>query len=1178
MAGKSKDKQEQRKTVFKEGVGLRIPVYDAATEKFLSEPETRRYSMLELLFEPEEIESLAIVKIDKESEESDPLKGIRFDDGVKRIAAFSSGDSVYYAQKETARKLHQFFETQSESACRYGSLLASSCNEEAQLLEDTDGEPIRVKIVNFESEDPAEREEAARYATGDCHGKISPRLAKMLGGKGNRPFQFRFAWKQEWGNKGDGNPQVSFLAKGTFLPSRKLTQKEGYDLILDKSSIKGINEDKGERIPCGDYELPKAVIGNRSNAQLQNYDNSWQINMWYSQAAIEKDINPETLQEAQKLAEIQKDPLKLARHLVERYDKRQEFIDSEDSDSSPTAEDESQERSESRLISILRNDKYGQLLDHPKVADFMRSQLAKRWKDLAVNGAVGHGSAMAQPADDLKKGTIVAPYMKDGEEVIVTRYPIVSKDNIRRYTVDNKQRPDLKRYKGCAFIRSDQAMEHHQCDFDGDQLVITPTSRFPNMAKETKHANEEREFDKVQKRKKISYSEAKCGGDDPRIGQRRGKATIRPGDKKYTTLREIAAAVPKNNIGRVATAIGKVQTSQPQSGEPQKLFERRKRKMLGKLFDALQIEVDSPKSATRMDDYHPDLIESVNKWHKKYPSPIFDFKNQKQYPQVYKTAPLPTFGTNNINTIAENAVNPAWQKTRIRSRHRNEFRYLISPPQSKKAQESWQKHYVQWAEDLKQNYNERSRDIHQDFSGDPEAIREEFGKLYEDMRGDIEQSFTPEERQLAAAALWRVETTDPNLNEPRKAAAKLSRKLNTTFSLEPDFQRQGDLVAQDTYVLDVPFERYPKKDGKILKNKGQDLASKFKQALDEQGVEYEATIHSELPMVRFALTNPDEKLIHNLENKYGGNDNYHLNNSELTYRTRQKGELRNISDRIVPPASYHRWLENSEDITPKSALTLNLFTEEVCDSLQSYQFDKAELVGQRFNDYQDTDFSSPQLQSKKFSLTVTTLDDPGNQYDGTPIVQLKGKNLAMFSKESPKLPPGATFKATIEPGKGSSLKLNIDPDSVTLPEVEAPEVEEQKNETTRAKLDISYDINQRFKDNNTEAQPSRITTQKETASEALRKAIKETFSDTGNRKIKVANWTAFVNTKNGDYSVRDGNRKIISQGNLETGEVRKPLNERNTQRFNQQIKEADKTNQNALSQQPNQRKREAISL
>ena len=652
------------------------------------------------------------------------------------------------------------------------------------------------------------------------------------------------------------------------------------------------------------------------------------------------------------------------------------------------------------------------------------------------------------------------------------------------------------------------------------------------------------------------------------------KKTIKPGDKKYATLREIAAAAPQNNIGRVATAIGKVQTSQPQSGEPQKLFERKKRQMLGKLFDALQIEVDSPKSATRMEDYYPDLIQDVAKWHQKYPSPIFDFKNQKQHPQVYKTAPLPTFGGNNINTTAENAVNPAWQKTRIRSRHRNEFRYLISPPEGKKARENWEKHYLPWAEDLKQRYSQRSREIHQNFPGDPEAIREEFGKLYEDMRGEIDQSFTPKERQLAAAALWRVETTDPNLSEPRKAATKLSRQLNTTFSLEPDFQRQGNLVAQDTYVLDVPFESYGKKDGKLLRNKGQDLASRFKQALDDKGVEYEATVHSELPMVRFALINPDDKLIQNLENKYGDNDNYHLSNSELTYRTRQKGELRNISDRIVPPASYHRWLENSEDITPKSALTLNLFTEEVCDRLQSYQFDRAELVGQRFNDYQDTDFSSPSLQGKKFSLTVTTLDDSGNQYDGSPIVQLKGKNLAMFSKESPKLPPGATFQATIEPGNGSSLRLNIDPDSVALPESETPEVEEDKNKITEGRLNITYNLSQRLKGVTPEAKPN-ITKKEESASEVLKQAIGEAFNKTRNRKIKVGKWTAFVNTKNGNYAVRDTNRKIISKGNLETGEVEKPLNKKNTQQFNKQIKE---TAQTASIPRSKRRKPEAISL
>jgi len=176
-----------------------------------------------------------------------------------------------------------------------------------------------------------------------------------------------------------------------------------------------------------------------------SYENSWQFSIWYSESAIETDIATPTKVEAQKLADLQNNRLQLAKYLVEQHDKKAVFqanINESDSGLEDEA-DEKTQRNQSRLISILRNDKLGQLLDFPKVVDFMQEQLAKKWKDLAIKGAIHHGSAMAQPCENLNPGTIVAPQLRHGTEVIVTRYPIVSKDNIRRYTVDNKSGSSL---------------------------------------------------------------------------------------------------------------------------------------------------------------------------------------------------------------------------------------------------------------------------------------------------------------------------------------------------------------------------------------------------------------------------------------------------------------------------------------------------------------------------------------------------------------------------------------------------------------------------------------------------------------------------------------------------------------------------------------------------------------
>jgi hypothetical protein len=793
-----------RKTSLIEGEGLKIPVIDMSLGEnriYLSEPETIRDSMLELICTEDELESLVIVKPDKNNRDINQLDKIDFGDRSKRHVIFSTGNNVYFGDSYLVDKIRQnFFATKVDHACRYGSLLTSSCLEGVVEIDDSnDGQPIRVKIVDSQSSDPKQRQEAAQFYTGDCHGKISPQFARRLGAEHDRPFQFRFAWMQEWAAEKDelNTPNTSFLAKGTFLPNAALTEKRSYDIILDRSSIKGIEKKYLDKlVPCGDYQLPKAVIGNRSNAITQEYENSWQFSIWFSTEAIEKDIVPATSEVAQKLAQIQKDPSALSQYLIEGSDRRSAFQNTEnelnlDDNSEPEG------RNESRFLSILRSDHLGLLSGFPKLVDFQRSQLQKLWLDLALKGAIRHDSAMAQPCDSLKEGTIVAPHLTDGEEVIVTRYPIVSKDNIRRYTVDNAQAPSLLHYRDCVFIRPDQAMKHHQCDFDGDQLVVTPTDRFPNIAREILHANAEREYSQVQKRDKVDY-----------------------GPPQYQNLRQVAVAIEQNSIGYIATLIGRVQSSvsPARSSELQDRFEDKKRLLLGSLFDALQIEVDSPKSSTRFQDYHPNLIERAKKWIEKYPSYLFDFKKD---PLTYKTAPIPIEGDNPINCIADRAVNPHWQQSQIPVRDRHYFHFVFSPPKNKKELEYWQQECLPWADEIKERFSSRAMEIYRTHSNNTEAIKEEFARFYEDLRAEIQIDFpTSAERRLAANALWHRETTNPNLDEYRRECNKLSRQLKVTFNLEENYRRLHDLIPKDTWILSVPFERYlrNKETGAVLRD------------------------------------------------------------------------------------------------------------------------------------------------------------------------------------------------------------------------------------------------------------------------------------------------------------------------------------------------------------------------
>ena len=1123
--------QNLRTTELTAGEGLKIPVFDMSLSdgktkaRYQAEPEVLRNSMLELLFEPEELKSLVIVKPDPEDNRHDPLKNIDFGDDIKRRVAFSSGKNVYFADKELSTKLLSIFATQPDHACRYGSLLVSSCTQGATLLDSSqDGQTVKVKIVDSQSDNEGEKAEARKWQTGDCHGKISPALAQQLRGNRNRPFQFRMAWMQEWEQEDCQTPEISFLAKGTLLPDAELTDNSGFDIILDRSSIKGVDKEQlASLIPCGDYEFPQLLLGNRGNAKISDYENSWQFSIWYSENAIQADIVPATQTEAEKLASLQNNRIQLAQYLVEQHDKKAAFKANlnEEETGFDELDDEKTKRNESRLISILRNDKLGQLLDFPKIVDFMQEQLAKKWKDLAIKGAVHHGSAMAQPCEDLQPGTIVAPHLRNGTEVIVTRYPIVSKDNIRRYTVNNKQKPELMQYKGCVFIRPDQAMQHHQCDFDGDQLVVTPAARLPHIAQQTRHANEENEYSPIEKRAKIDYTQA----------------TDEEGAPKYTKLRQIAVAIAKNKIGWVATLIGRVQSSAPDSEQPENLFNQQKRKLLGKLFDALQIEVDSPKSATRLEDHHPTLLETAKKWSEQHPCHLFDFKDD---PRLYKTMPLPTQDNTAINCIAKQAVNPEWEPTRLKSRHRDEFRYLFSPPEDLDKREKWEKYYLSWAQEMKERYRERMGEIYEQHSDDLTSLKEAIGKLYESLRTDVAEAFPkPKQRFLAASAMWHVETTNPNLEVPRKACKELSRQLEIEFHLEPDYERLHEAIPKDTYILSVPFEQFVKdENGKIVKDKnrrpmGQDLASKWKEKLDRKNIQYEATLHPSLPMVNFALLEPSDKLIDILDKNYGDNVN-DIDSLDLTYRD-GLGRTQNVSDRIVPPSEY-TWLE-SQNQTPKAALVLNLFTDEICQQLQTFQFDKAELIGQKHNDFKDVDFSSRKWKGKTLTFEVGSFSSPDPRYNGSPIVLLDGKQLAMFSANSPKLPIGATFEATIEPSpKGSSLLLNIDPESVKLIESVESQIEEHSETKSESMTKKQHQTN---------------------LSQLLKDAIYEVYEQTGATEFQIGNWTAKVSNARNNLRclVRDEDENAIFAADLKTGRIIKELSEVNSDKFLEQLLE-----------------------
>jgi hypothetical protein len=204
---------------------LQIPVIDMSVDggTYLAQPEIIRDSLLELICTNKDLQSLVIVKPDSNNKDITQLNNVDFGDDIARGIVFSSGKNVYFGDENVIKKIRgAFFSFQPDQACRYGSLLVSSCNEGAFLFHDREDEKaLRVKIVDSSSNNPKEKAEAKKLFTGDCHGKISPELAAQLNGQHDRPFQFRMAWMQQWSKENLNCPDRSFLAKGTFLQKKQ---------------------------------------------------------------------------------------------------------------------------------------------------------------------------------------------------------------------------------------------------------------------------------------------------------------------------------------------------------------------------------------------------------------------------------------------------------------------------------------------------------------------------------------------------------------------------------------------------------------------------------------------------------------------------------------------------------------------------------------------------------------------------------------------------------------------------------------------------------------------------------------------------------------------------------------------------------------------------------------------
>ncbi len=136
--------------------------------------------------------------------------------------------------------------------------------------------------------------------------------------------------------------------------------------------------------------------------------------------------------------------------------------------------------------------------------DRLKKFTKNSWRDFREGRSIKFQSGLAQPSLDLKKDEVCIPTIPDGEEVIVTRSPLINSNGV--IVLKNKHLPQLKNLFGCVHIHPETAATNLQGDFDGDRLAYELASKYPLLTAEIKEAlKPENRYPEVIKLAKIPY-------------------------------------------------------------------------------------------------------------------------------------------------------------------------------------------------------------------------------------------------------------------------------------------------------------------------------------------------------------------------------------------------------------------------------------------------------------------------------------------------------------------------------------------------------------------------------------------------------------------------------------------------------------------------------------------------
>ena len=444
--------------------------------------------------------------------------------GLHMILA--NGRSAYFGDRAIAEKVSTEIFTNHSDAVAYGSLPVSEAKtsiykESARILiiddetlktdsatgtyqADWGNQPITLSN-GITISDKAKGLIASKL--GDCYSLISPELANQLQAEPNRPFQYRAAV-----------PEWQGVIKGTCRESL-LCQALEVDGIIAKSSIKGDNK----TTTTGIHEI-SLFWSRKEDARFTEQKLGTQALVFFPEG-VQADVLPKLKIKAERLAEAQSDPRKVAQLYIERHEKRQQQRQEETGDrdnitqiiepelalelglsqqENTTANEIEREAVASPneeyqdwLYDILKTDLieggHCQVLEMEDIAKRLREFLQSEWQEVATGG-VYVPSGIAQPHNQLQEGEVSFTGLPDGAEVAIYRSPVANAANFdvftNNLTVLRELDPEAYRQRGVCYLNPNDA-KRLVIDFDGDRVGIIPSQLTPDQQASSKKTIEQ---------------------------------------------------------------------------------------------------------------------------------------------------------------------------------------------------------------------------------------------------------------------------------------------------------------------------------------------------------------------------------------------------------------------------------------------------------------------------------------------------------------------------------------------------------------------------------------------------------------------------------------------------------------------------------------------------------------